>query len=124
MKSNKYSHKVHLEDVGGGFTGSDAAAPPVSDADLDSEAGAEDPADALYPEPIVVAAHHKHSSKSVSNHLKAKYLSEHRLLRLSDELQRLATEIRYLNPVMAEALDDAWEATEEALEILENDRGW
>jgi hypothetical protein len=63
---------------------------------------------------------HCHKSRPVPVYarLKAKQIAEDRLMRLSAELSQLADALRYFNPVVAEILDDAWDATEEAIELL------
>ncbi|HEY9660079.1 MAG TPA: hypothetical protein V6C65_16600, partial [Allocoleopsis sp.] len=65
-----------------------------------------------------------HSAKALSNKRKAQHLATAKLTRVSDELNALADSLRYLNPLLAEVLDEAWDATEAAIEMLEGDRGW
>lgn len=83
-----------------------------------------DCADDLYAQPRPIILPKKHRIRSLNNRLKARQISEERLIRLSAELGQLADEIRYLNPLMAEVLDDAWEATEDAIDILSNESFW
>ena len=115
MKSSKYI----LDDIGGAFLDSTnrAAAPNVITNEEDDEF------DNLYAQPIDPIPVKRHDAGSVKNRLKAKRMSEARLVRLSEELSKLADEIRYLNPLMAETLDEAWEATEDAIEMLSDESG-
>ena len=115
MKSSKYI----LDDIGGAFPDSTnrAAAPNVITNEEDDEF------DNLYAQPIDPIPVKRHDASSVKNRLKAKRMSEARLVHLSEELSKLADEIRYLNPLMAETLDEAWEATEDAIEMLSDESG-
>ncbi|WP_416675836.1 hypothetical protein [Egbenema bharatensis] len=61
---------------------------------------------------------HRLSTVPIYARLKARQIAEDRLMRLSEELSQLADALRYFNPVVAEILDDAWDATEEAIELL------
>jgi hypothetical protein len=123
MRSNK-SQKFMLDDIGGSFT-------PSSTGNLSALQTATKPSLAqpdtalgeLYAPPLSIR-HKKLSPKAISHRLKAKHLAEQRLLHISDELFNLADEIRYINPLMAEALDEAWESTEEAIEMLSRDDVW
>lgn len=63
----------------------------------------------------------KHSSDFHQNRRKVRSIAEAKLLRLSEELSKLADEVRYHHPLIAEALDDAWDATEEALVMMTED---
>jgi hypothetical protein len=63
----------------------------------------------------------KHSATYWVERLKLRQLAEERLIRLSDELLKLATEVRYLNPLVAEALDEAWISTDTALSLIEDE---
>jgi hypothetical protein len=63
----------------------------------------------------------RHSPQYINQRLKLKHVAEARLLQFADELSKLADEVRYLNPVIAEAIDDAWTATDMALELLDQD---
>jgi len=118
MKANKFI----LDDMGGAFP----MATKHSNAALDLTSGEDGSAlDSLYAPPVPPIPTKRHDAHSVKNRLKAKRLSESQLVRLSDELSKLADEIRYLNPLMAETLDEAWNATEDAIEMLSDDNsGW
>ncbi|HEY9646071.1 MAG TPA: hypothetical protein V6C88_06870 [Chroococcidiopsis sp.] len=70
----------------------------------------------LYEQPV--APIRKHSAKYLSDRLKVKQIAEARLLRLSDELMHLADDVRYLNPLIADAIDEAWDSAEAALDML------
>lgn len=137
MRTNKYPSKFKAHEMGGAFAigkpGRDSIALPEKNTsksegtDFEStdleQGGAE-----IYAQPVPTDLSKRHrtlpSSKSVSNRLKAKRIAETRLTQVSDELQQLAEEIRYLNPLMAEVLDDAWDAAEEAIEFLAENDSW
>jgi len=72
----------------------------------------------IYPDPSELPPR-KHSARYLGTHLKVKNLAEARLLQISEQLSKLADEVRYLNPLVAEAIDDAWEATDDALEMID-----
>jgi flagellar biosynthesis/type III secretory pathway chaperone len=84
----------------------------------------EEAADILYNQPLTALPHRRLNPKAVNHKLKVTHLAEARLIQVSDELFKLAEEIRYLNPLMAEVLDEAWESTEEAIEMLSRDDVW
>jgi hypothetical protein len=71
----------------------------------------------LYPTVSPVVAK-KHSAEFISNRLKVRQIAEVRLMHLSNELSKLADEVRYHHPLIAEVLDEAWDATEEALTLM------
>jgi hypothetical protein len=74
----------------------------------------------LYPE--ILPPVKKHSSDYLHSRQKqrqkVRQIAEARLTQLSDELLKLADEVRYYHPLMAEAIDDAWDATEEAISFM------
>lgn len=78
----------------------------------------------LYAMPVPSLSHRRMTPKAVASKLKAANLSEERLIHVSEELLKLADEIRYINPLMAEVLDEAWDSTEEAIEMLARDDVW
>lgn len=119
MKANKFI----LDDIGGAFTHSThlATSPNAKTSTVTSEDS--DELDSLYAQPIEPIPSRRHDATSVKNRLKAKRMAEARLVHLSEELGKLADEIRYLNPLMAETLDEAWEATEDAIEMLSDESG-
>lgn len=63
----------------------------------------------------------KHSFDFMYQRQKLRQISEARLLNLSEQLYKLAEEVRYYDPRMAAALDDACEATTEAMLLLDED---
>lgn len=67
------------------------------------------------------AMHKKHSLNFINQRRKVRYLAEDRLISLSTQLMKLANEVRYYDPLMAEALDDAWDATEAAIGMMQNE---
>ena len=126
MRANKYSTKSQSTDIGGASTRRSPimplAAAVTSSAELgeegDDEGNTATLAD-LYNPPILLPHPKKHNLKALKQRLKAKHLTGDRLVRLSAELNKLADEIRYLDPVVAEILDEAWDATEEAIDLLD-----
>lgn len=62
---------------------------------------------------------HKHSVSSINQRRKVRFLAEERLLHLSGQLLNLANEIRYHDPLLAEVLDEAWDMTEEAINLIQ-----
>lgn len=124
MKANKHI----LDDIGGAFstaTNSTKRSAAALDATSDQDSDASDQEfDSLYALPIEPIPVRRHDAHSVKTRLRVKRVAEARLIRLSDELSKLADEIRYLNPLMAETVDEAWEATEYAIEMLSNPHLW
>ncbi|MDX2214897.1 MAG: hypothetical protein SFY66_16535 [Oculatellaceae cyanobacterium bins.114] len=128
MRVTKRLHGSGTEDVGGGFKSASAmqgSSPariivPVT-ASPSSDPIDDEDSTALYA-PSVIAPIHK--PKHGKNRAKAVAIAEARLNRLSEELLELADELRYLNPLMADALDAAWQSTDEALEILAEPHAW
>jgi hypothetical protein len=121
MKANKHIR----DDIGGAFSVSTQRAAGLPDAtEAQTDAQDDDAFDNLYAFPIAPTPVKHHDAQAVKNRLKAKRLYEARLVRLSEELSQLADAIRYLNPLMAETLDEAWEATEDAIEMLSNEHSW
>ncbi len=76
----------------------------------------------LYPEILPAMPVKKYSSDYLHSRQKqrqkVRQIAEARLTRLSEELLKLADEVRYYHPLMAEAIDDAWDATEEAINLM------
>lgn len=66
-------------------------------------------------------SHRKHTTQYFDNRRKLRQLAQERLTQLSDELYKLADEVRYIDPLVAEAIDAAWDATDAALELLVNE---
>lgn len=64
----------------------------------------------------------KHSANFINQRRKVRHLAEARLNTLSVQLVKLATEIRYYDPLMAEVLDEALDATEAAIAMMQDDR--
>lgn len=62
---------------------------------------------------------HKHSASFINQRRKVRFLAEARLLHLSTQLLNLANEIRYHDPLLAEVLDEAWDVTEEAINLMQ-----
>jgi hypothetical protein len=86
-----------------------------------SQAYPEDPwLNDLYfqPSPTPLSGCHKSNAVPLYARLKSRQIAADRLICLSEELSQLADALRYFNPVVAEILDDAWDATEEAIELL------
>ncbi|HEY9699946.1 MAG TPA: hypothetical protein V6D10_21995 [Trichocoleus sp.] len=120
MRSNQHSAKQIPEEIGGTHVASQSYQENVAaDAVADSLS-----VDDLYLSPLPTTPHRKHNPQAVNTKLKVKRLSEDRLIQISDELMQLAEKIRYFHPLMAEAIDEAWDATEEALRILSRDELW
>jgi hypothetical protein len=70
---------------------------------------------------IPAVAPKKHSFDFLHQRQKLRQISETRLVELSEQLYKLAEEVRYYDPRMAAALDDACEATAEAIMMLDED---
>ncbi|MBD2462367.1 hypothetical protein H6G89_15075 [Oscillatoria sp. FACHB-1407] len=129
MRASKRLHGSGLDDIGGGFRTASAmqgssparvVVPPKA-SPLPDPLDDEDDID-LYAESVTTPPirHLRHSR----NRAKAMAIADERLNRLSEELLELADELRYLNPLMADALDAAWQSTDEALEILADPHAW
>lgn len=120
MRANKQHNGFGNDDIGGGFRSSERESMSESvtaDVDQDNEDNT-----GIYLDPIPAIAIRKH--RNTKNRLKALQIAEARLNQISSELLDLADEIRYLNPLMAEVLDTAWESTDTALEILLDNDTW
>jgi hypothetical protein len=61
----------------------------------------------------------KHSADFIQTRRKVRQIAEPKLSQLSEQLFKLAEELRYHDPLMAEMLDDARDATEEARTLLQ-----
>lgn len=77
------------------------------------------PTSDLYPETVPSMPPKRHSSDFTHNRLKLRQLAEAKLMQLAEELYKLTDTVRYYDPVMAEVLDDACEATAEAISLME-----
>lgn len=96
---------------------------PIAKYNLEPDAtGGYDANNELYPDVPLHPAWHRHSNSR--NRLKALAIAEARLNQVCDELLDLADEIRYLHPSMAEAIDDAWNGADTALETLLDEDAW
>lgn len=126
MKASRYT----TDEVGGAFSIPTVPvhAPQPSYADgQEDEADEIDDETGLYVPPIARPVSKRPIPKSataINQQLKAKRIAEARLARISEELSQLADTIRYLNPLVAEAIDDAWDANETAIEMLSNQAIW
>lgn len=74
----------------------------------------------LYANVLPPAPTKKHSADFINQRRKVRHLAEARLNTLSVQLVKLANEIRYYDPLMAEVLDEAWDATEEAIALMQD----
>lgn len=116
MNSNRQLRKLISSDVGGAHTVNRAMAELPEDL-FAEEADASE----LYAESSPPAPQKKHSAAFINHRRKVRYLAEDRLTRLSNELFKLADEVRYHDPLMAELLDDAWDAAEEAIALMQDE---
>ncbi len=82
-----------------------------------SEPWADEPP-VLYAE-VLPPQRKKHSASFIHQRRKVRHLAEDRLIDLAAQIMKLADEIRYYDPLMAEALDEAWEATDAALTMMQ-----
>lgn len=125
MRSNQYLAKQIRDEIGGTHTVSSSQVESPQVGDMVSDAVVDAPyLDDLYLPVMPPVHHHKHNPQSINTKLKVKRLSEERLIQISEELMQLAEKIRYFHPLMAEAIDEAWDSTEEALRILSRDELW
>lgn len=115
MRSSRYRSKAKVDEVGGGFAGRSPLNASTSQGGIDLD---------LYAASIPPVPPKHHRAKAIANRAKARQLAEPRLIQISDDLQKLADEVRYLNPVMAELLDEAWDAAEEAIDLLSTEESW
>ena len=109
MNLNRMSKFIGSE-LGGGY-GSQPAKPEPSES-------IEDIQSVLYPEVLPLVPAKKHSADFLNSRLKTRKIAEQKLTQLSDDLLKLADAVRYHHPLMAEALDDAWDATETAITLM------
>lgn len=124
MKWSKQTYKCQTDEVGGAFEAGRSLKSFSSLADEATQPEAGEDEIEIYAQPSELTSAKRFRAKAVSNRLKAKQIAENRLNRLSNELLELVDEIRLLNPSMADALDDAWNATDTALEILLTEDAW
>jgi hypothetical protein len=120
MRVNRQLKRLEPEEIGGRARAS-------QDFASHRLVNGQDPVDGEENIDIYPASHPSTVAKrrhTTARRLKAKAVAEARLNRLSDELLELADELRELNPLMADALDTAWVAADEALEILLDDHMW
>lgn len=119
MRPSQRTSRFHLDEVGGAAN----RIRPIAQYNLERDATEGHDVDAeLYPDVPLHPAWHRHSNSR--NRLKALAIAEARLNRVCDELLDLADEIRYLHPSMAEAIDDAWNGADTALETLLDEDAW
>jgi hypothetical protein len=111
MSLNRSLSKFIDSEAGGGY-GSHPTEPELFSESL------EDIQSVLYPEVLPQAPAKKHSADFLNSRLKARHIAENKLTQLSDDLLKLAEAVRYCHPLMAEALDDAWDATEAAITLM------
>lgn len=109
MNRHRALQKVVKPDAGGTHFNSPAS----------SEGWIDEPQAEIYAEGVPPL--HKHSASFIDQRRKVRFLAEERLIQLSTQLIKLADEIRYHDPLMAEMLDEAWDATEEALNLMQNE---
>lgn len=107
--------KQHPLDLGGSY-----GTVLNSHASLPDNIFADDSADAdLYPEIPPSLLPKKHSTDFIQNRLKLRHIASGKLAQLSEELYKLANEVRYYDPLVAEALDEACDATTEAIALID-----
>lgn len=106
--------KQHPLDLGGSYKTVENHSPALPDNIFAEDAVASE----LYPEPEPPSLK-KHSTDFLQNRVKLRHIAAKRLNHLSEELYKLANEVRYYDPLIAEALDDAWDATTEAIARLD-----
>lgn len=123
MRLSQRTSGFHLDEIGGAVNPIQRIAPSALKPALEPDAAENDDAyadlyPAVAPHPL---AHRHHNTK---NRLKALAIAEARLNQVCEELLDLADEIRYLHPPMADALDDAWNGADTALETLLDEDAW
>ena len=109
--SNRSLSKVIDSEVGGGYASQPARSESLDDMPDDVQS-------VLYPETLPLAPTQKHSADFRNSRLKARKIAEPKLTQLADDLLKLADAVRYHHPLMAEALDEAWDATEAAITLM------
>jgi hypothetical protein len=110
MNQDRALRKVFDPDTGGTHSNEPPASP---------EFWTDEPQAELYAK-VVPSLPKKHSVSFINQRRKLKFLAEERLTHLSTQLLKLAEEIRYYDPLMAEMLDEAWDATEAAIDLMQN----
>jgi hypothetical protein len=113
MNQDRVLKKVFNPDTGGTHT-SEPLVPPSEEFWTDA------PLSELYAE-TSPPLQKKHSVDFINQRRKVKHLAEERLIHVSMQLVKLANEIRYYDPLMAEVLDEAWDATEEAISMMQDE---
>lgn len=113
MKPSRQTVRHHQDDMGGGFT-STRVEREEGTIETDDTAMVD-----LYPDSSAGAPPRRHSVRFLGTHFKVKQLAEARLLQIAEQLSKLADEVRYLNPLVAEAIDEACDATDDALEMID-----
>ncbi len=108
------------EEIGGTFKNTTAPQPIIR---TELEPQLEDEED-LYSQLVSPSIPKRHSPLQTSKRFRAKQISEERLNQIAADLLELADELRSLHPDMADALDEAWHATDTALEVLLDDGAW
>ena len=126
MNVNRNLSKFVSSEVGGRYNSQNSSQP--ADQSSDPSLGLElsdslddvqdDVQSVLYPEASPLVPAKKHDADFVNSRVKARQIAATKLTHLSDELLKLADAVRYHHPLMAEALDDAWDATEAAITLM------
>jgi hypothetical protein len=118
MTHERVLKKVFAQDMSGTHTTNlvptAAPLPPASEAPWADESQS-----VLYAE-VSPSHHKKHSPSFINQRRKVRHLAENRLIDLSTQLLKLADEIRYYDPLMAEVLDEAWDATDAAIAMMQS----
>jgi hypothetical protein len=120
MNSNRHFSKSIAPDLGGNPATGAARSGAANSTELPEELLIEDaqPLE-LYLE-TQPSPPKKHSADFILNRRKVRQIAAAKLPQLSEQLFKLADELRYYDPLMAEVLDDACSATEEALTLMQN----
>jgi len=110
MNLNRNLSKFVSSELEGGYSSQPSEPEPLESLD--------DVQSILYPEISPLIPVKKHDADFVNSRLKARQIAATKLTQLSDDLLKLADAVRYYHPLMAEALDDAWDATEAAITLM------
>ncbi len=114
---NRNLSKFVSTEIGGGYD----PQPSHQPLELESLEAPEDIQAVLYPEVLPLTGSKKHSADFLNSRRKARQIAEQKLTQLSDDLLKLADAVRYHHPLMAEAIDDAWDATETAITLMSSE---
>lgn len=121
MNLERALKKIISHDAGGSHAEPSPSAPSLADAPyLSDEQWADESLSELYSEPVLPTAP-KHSLDFIKHRRKIRQLAETRLLKLAEQMVKLSDEIRYHDPLIAEVLDEAWDVTEEAIAMMQQD---